>query len=219
MCSRPSRAVGAGAGPRGRHGRVPRRRAAAGPVGVGGAGAVPGLPGPARRRTPAGGCATGTTCAGITASAASGSRPASRSGWPGRSRSTGTAPAGWPSARTWRPRRSGLCSGHDSRYQRQGRPGGAALPPSWSRNYEARGLPVPVSCRDEEEFRAWCAAQPPVPWPGQIILAGLAPLPAAEIRWGLFAHTQRERHTRWDAGWVQALVNTCRARGAAPDRA
>ena len=77
----------------------------------------------------------------------------------------------------------GLCSGHDSRYQRQGRPGGAALPPSWSRNYEARGLPVPVSCHDEEEFRAWCAAQPPVPWPGQIILAGLAPLPAAEIRW------------------------------------
>ena len=65
----------------------------------------------------------------------------------------------------------------------------------------------------QEQFRAWCAAQPPVPWPGQIILAGLAPLPAAEIRWGLFAHTQRERHTRWDAGWVQALVNTCRARG------
>jgi integrase len=108
----------------------------------------------------------------------------------------------------------GLCSGHDSRYQRQGRPGGAALPPSWSRNYEARGLAVPVSCHDAEEFRAWCAAQPPVPWPGQIILAGLAPLPAAEIRWGLFAHTQRDRHTRWDSGWVQALVNTCRTRGA-----
>ena len=72
---------------------------------------------------------------------------------------------------------------------------------------------MPVALADEEQFRAWCAAQPPVPWPGQIILAGLAPLPAAEIRWGLFAHTQRERHTRWDTGWVQALVNTCRARG------
>ncbi len=78
---------------------------------------------------------------------------------------------------------------------------------------EVRGLPVPVALADEEQFRAWCAAQPPVPWPGQIILAGLAPLPAAEIRWGLFAHTQRERHTRWDTGWVQALVNTCRTRG------
>ena len=54
-------------------------------------------------RTPAGGCVTGTPCAGITASARG--RPASRSGWPVRSRWTGTAAAGWPSARTWRPRR------------------------------------------------------------------------------------------------------------------
>ena len=110
---------------------------------------------------------------------------------------------------------SGLCSGHESRYQTQGRPGGMALPRAWSRSYEVRGLPVPVALADREQFRAWCAAQPPVPWPGQIILAGLAPLPAAEIRWGLFAHTQRERHTRWDTGWVQALVNTCRTRGTA----
>ena len=73
----------------------------------------------------------------------------------------------------------GLCSGHESRYQTQGQPGGAALPPAWSRNYEVRGLPVPVTLADRERFRAWCAAQPPVPWPGQIILAGLAPLPAA----------------------------------------
>ena len=55
-------------------------------------------------RTPAGGCATGTTCAGIAASAAKGSRPASRTGSPVRSRSTGTDPARWPSALTWRPR-------------------------------------------------------------------------------------------------------------------
>ena len=52
----------------------------------------------------------------------------------------------------------GLCSGHESRYQTQGRPGGMALPSAWSRNYEARGLPVPVTCRDEEQFRAWCAS-------------------------------------------------------------
>src|SRR6266704_1272480 len=59
------------------------------------------------RRTPAGGCVTGTTCAGIAASAARGSRPASRTGWPVRSRSTGTDPARWPSARTCRPRGTG----------------------------------------------------------------------------------------------------------------
>jgi hypothetical protein len=106
----------------------------------------------------------------------------------------------------------GLCAGHESRYQTHGRPGGAILPRAWSRSYERQDLPVPVSYRDEKQFRAWCASQPPVPWPGQINLLGLAPLPAAEIRWGLFAHTQRERHTRWDTGWVQGLVNTCRAR-------
>jgi integrase len=107
----------------------------------------------------------------------------------------------------------GLCSGHQGHYRADGRPGGAALPQTWSRSYELLGRPVPVSYRDEEQFRGWCASQPPMPWPGQINLAGLAPLAAAEIRWGLFAHTQRQRHTRWDTGWVQALANTCRARG------
>jgi integrase len=107
----------------------------------------------------------------------------------------------------------GLCDGHDSRYQSHGRPGGAQLPPSWSRNYEVRGRLVPVTCADLAQFEAWCDAQPPVPWPGQLVLTGLAPLAAAEIRWGLFAHSQRQRHTKWEAGWVQALANTCQARG------
>jgi hypothetical protein len=107
----------------------------------------------------------------------------------------------------------GLCSGHQGHYRADGRPGGAALPQTWSRTYELQGRPVPVSYRDEEQFRGWCASQPPMPWPGQINLLGLAALAAAEIRWGLFAHTQRQRHTRWDTGWVQALANTCRARG------
>ena len=88
---------------------------------------------------------------------------------------------------------------------------------AWSRRYEVRGLPVPVALAGPGAVpRLVRLRELPVPWPGQIILSGLAPLPAAEIRWGLFAHTQRERHTRWDAGGVQALVNTCRA--AAPDR-
>jgi hypothetical protein len=39
----------------------------------------------------------------------------------------------------------GLCSGHESRYRTQGRPGGAALPQAWSRSYERQDLPVPVS--------------------------------------------------------------------------
>jgi integrase len=107
----------------------------------------------------------------------------------------------------------GLCSGHEGRYRDAGRPGDVALPSSWSRRYEQQGLPVPVPRRDGGQFRSWCAAQPPMPWPGQVNLLGLAALAAAEIRWGLFAHTQRERRTRWDTGWVQALANTCRERG------
>jgi hypothetical protein len=39
----------------------------------------------------------------------------------------------------------GLCSGHESPYRTQGRPGGAALPQAWSRSYERQDLPVPVS--------------------------------------------------------------------------
>ena len=53
---------------------------------------------------------------------------------------------------------SGLCSGHESRYQTQGRPGGMALPQAWSRSYEVRGLPVPVALADR------AAAKTKHPW-------------------------------------------------------
>jgi hypothetical protein len=108
----------------------------------------------------------------------------------------------------------GLCSGHQARYRAQGRPGGGALPRAWSRRHEVPGLPVPVAFADQDRFRAWCASQPPVPWPGQINLRGLRPLAAAEIRWGLFAHSRRERHTRWNTDWVQRLASTCQERDA-----
>jgi integrase len=32
----------------------------------------------------------------------------------------------------------------------------------------------------------------------------------AEIKWGLFIHTQRARPTRWDLGWIRSLVAACR---------
>ena len=75
-----------------RQGRVPHHGAAAGPFGLGAAGALPDLPA-GLPRTPAGCYATATTAAGITTSAAKDSRPASRTGWPPRSPSTGTGPA------------------------------------------------------------------------------------------------------------------------------
>jgi hypothetical protein len=79
----------------------------------------------------------------------------------------------------------GLCSGHEDRYRRQSRPGGAKLPKSWSARYEQHGLPVEVSYDDQGRFRDWCAQASAVNWPGQINLRGLQPLLRAEIQWTL----------------------------------
>ena len=106
----------------------------------------------------------------------------------------------------------GLCSWHGTAYQRDGSPGGAVLPGrSWWHHHERFGRPVPVSYTSETAFRRWCATAAAQPWPGQINLRGLRPLVRAEIQWGLFAHTRRDRPTRWDLGWIRAPVTTCRA--------
>jgi len=76
----------------------------------------------------------------------------------------------------------GLCSRHDARYQREGRPGGAALPSQWGNRYEGRGLPVPVEYADEPAFRRWCATAAAVLRPDQVNLRGLHPLLRAEIQ-------------------------------------
>ena len=104
----------------------------------------------------------------------------------------------------------GLCPWHSSRYHRDKRPGRARLPSSWWHRYEQFGRPVPIDYADEAAFRRWCATTPAPWWPGQINLRGLRPLVRAEIKWGLFIHTQRARPTRWDLGWIRSLVATCR---------
>jgi integrase len=105
----------------------------------------------------------------------------------------------------------GLCPGHEARYRKQDRPGRATLPESWWQRFEQHGQPVPLSFADREQFHAWCAAETAMPWPGQLNLRGLRPMVRAELQWGLLMHTQRPRVTRWDLGWIQKLVNTCRA--------
>ena len=104
----------------------------------------------------------------------------------------------------------GLCPWHGSRYHRDQRPGRARLPSSWRHRYEQFGRPVPIDYADEAAFHRWCATTPAPFWPGQINLLGLRPLVRAEIKWGLFIHTQRTRPTRWDLGWLRSLVATCR---------
>jgi integrase len=108
----------------------------------------------------------------------------------------------------------GLCRWHATRYRHDGSPGGAALPEKWWKTYEEHGKPVPASCAGRAAFRRWCAAAPAQPWTAQVNLRGLRPLARAEIQWGLFVHTQRERPTRRDIGWIRSLVTACREQDA-----
>ena len=104
----------------------------------------------------------------------------------------------------------GLCPWHGRRYRRDARPGHARLPSSWWQRYERLGRPVPIVYADEPAFRRWCATTPASWWPGQINLRGLRPLVSAEIKWGLFKHTQHTRPAEWRVGWIRSLVATCR---------
>lgn len=103
----------------------------------------------------------------------------------------------------------GLCVGHESRYYRSGKPGGASLPKGWFGCYEYHGKPVPVRYDDRTQFQRWCAAQTPLMRIGVINLRGLRPLLRAEIQWGLHAHGQGEQRRVWELPWLQAMVEFC----------
>ena len=100
----------------------------------------------------------------------------------------------------------GLCSRHDARYQRESRPGGAALPGQWGNRYERTGRPVPVEYADEPAFRRWCGAAAAVLRPDQVNLRGLHPLLRAEIQWGMCWHTRRQ-HGKWELAPIQRLAD------------
>ncbi len=104
----------------------------------------------------------------------------------------------------------GLCVRHRDRYQAMGRPGGASLPARW-RGQEQPRPPITVTFEDEAAFHQWCATTGPALRLGQLNLLGLRPLLATEIKWGLFARTQRQ-YSRWDLDWVQNMINVCRQR-------
>jgi hypothetical protein len=105
-----------------------------------------------------------------------------------------------------------LCASHDRYYRQAGRPGGARLPGSYWARFESRSRAVPVHVDDEVAFRAWCHAAQPIYRPGRLILRALRPLVSAEIRWGLFQHTQRP-HTQWRLAALQEVINGCRIGG------
>ncbi|WNI22179.1 site-specific integrase [Streptomyces sp. ITFR-16] len=102
-----------------------------------------------------------------------------------------------------------LCHKHRMRYNAQGAPGQAELPREWWHAFENRGLPVIVEYDDEAAFRQWCHEEPPILLPGRVILTGLRPLLKAEVRWGLFAHTDGDR-SEWPLTQIQNMINLCR---------
>ena len=148
--------------PGGRHGCVPRRRAAAGGVGLGGAGAVPDLPGPAQTHTSWRMCHR-HYMRWYRCQRSEGQRASFEDWLPARSRSTGTGRARRRSARTWRPRRWACAQAtspgtrHTARraVRRCRRPGPAAMrsgacqsrSPLPTRSSSAPGAPASRRCR------------------------------------------------------------------------
>ncbi|GAA3654835.1 hypothetical protein GCM10022224_017310 [Nonomuraea antimicrobica] len=106
----------------------------------------------------------------------------------------------------------GLCYRHERRYRREGRPGGATLPSQWGTRYGRRGLVAPVDYQDQHAFERWCASAPAALRPAQVNLRGLHPLLRAEMKWGMFAHTQKA-HGRWELVTLQGVANFAREYG------
>lgn len=109
----------------------------------------------------------------------------------------------------------GLCSPHRNRYRYDGSPGGGKLPGSVFRDFEAKGLPVPVTFVDRQAFTAWCVAAQTFIGPGQLDLRGLPPLVAAEIRWGLIAHARRPNRAVWRIRYLREVIALARRGGVA----
>jgi integrase len=106
----------------------------------------------------------------------------------------------------------GLCLRHRNRYRSMGCPGDASLP-AWWRGQDLHDRPIRVRFEDEAAFRRWCATVGPSMRLGQLILLGLRPLLATEIKWGLVAHTQQRQRAWWPPDRIQNMVNFCRQRG------
>ncbi len=107
----------------------------------------------------------------------------------------------------------GLCSPHRNRYRYDGSPGGGQLPGSVFRDFEAKGLLVPVTFVDHQAFTAWCAAAQTIIGPGQLDLRGLPPMVAAEIRWGLIAHARRPNRAVWRIRYLREVIALARRDG------
>lgn len=104
-----------------------------------------------------------------------------------------------------------LCEFHEHEYRSDGRPGQASLASNWGRWYDHEsGGPVATTYQNKRAFEQWCQAVRPAPRPGRLSLFALHPLVKAELKWALFAYTQRNDHTRWWLHSIQRVLAGCR---------
>lgn len=104
-----------------------------------------------------------------------------------------------------------LCRRHSTRYQKAGRPGGAASPSNWSRWLD-RGESIPVEYADKAGFDRWCRETGLANrMNGKVSLLGLGPLVKAEIQWAMFHHgSGPEEASQWPLAWLQYVADDCR---------
>ncbi|WP_225882386.1 site-specific integrase [Streptomyces aureocirculatus] len=112
----------------------------------------------------------------------------------------------------------GLCRRHTSRYEREGRPGGAQPAFKLWRWRRADEFPmrIPIVYADQAAFDRWCRETPLANRTyGKVSLLGLRPLLRAEIQWAMFHHaTRHSEGMRWPLPWIQYLVDDCRSQDA-----
>lgn len=82
------------------------------------------------------------------------------------------------------------------------------LCPSHRRAWVAAGSP------GAQAMHGWLSKATGRPTAGDVSLAGLPPLLAAEIRYGLWAHTTSVAPARWHPMWLRRLVKSCLKVGA-----
>ncbi|MFF1400438.1 tyrosine-type recombinase/integrase [Streptomyces sp. NPDC058287] len=105
-----------------------------------------------------------------------------------------------------------LCRRHTNRYERESRPGSAALPPHWGKYLSRCGSSVPVSYGDKSRFARWCRETGVASRTnGRISLLGLRPLVKAEIQWSMFRHCDEPTASSdWALAWVEYVADHCR---------
>jgi integrase len=89
--------------------------------------------------------------------------------------------------------------------------GRGELSPALCRRH--RGAWQRAGCPGDQQFARWLSRTGTWGGRGTLVLAGVAPLAAAEIRYGLAAHAAGPAPARWHPMWLRAVVRSCMDHG------